>query len=153
MFKLMYLFTCYQNFSFLKTVSFDNAFSRQPVYHLAHNPKIRFVVTQLGLQFFFQAVEQTKRYETLSNQCRTISGNTDLAHLSRSLPIPTGRNSVIKRIFVPPQPPASPEAAEGDVANGHIINVSKQSSFCTKLKLPNPTHLQWAHLIIFQLPV
>ncbi|XP_048522317.1 uncharacterized protein LOC109542090 isoform X5 [Dendroctonus ponderosae] len=69
-----------------------------------------------------RAVEQTKRYETLANQCRTISGNTDLAHMSRSLPIPAGRGSIIKRIFVPPQPPASPEAAEGEVANGHINN-------------------------------
>ncbi|ENN73280.1 hypothetical protein YQE_10044, partial [Dendroctonus ponderosae] len=33
-----------------------------------------------------------------------------------------GRGSIIKRIFVPPQPPASPEAAEGEVANGHINN-------------------------------
>uniref|UniRef100_A0AAR5Q0U0 Phorbol-ester/DAG-type domain-containing protein n=1 Tax=Dendroctonus ponderosae TaxID=77166 RepID=A0AAR5Q0U0_DENPD len=42
--------------------------------------------------------------------------------MSRSLPIPAGRGSIIKRIFVPPQPPASPEAAEGEVANGHINN-------------------------------
>lgn len=72
----------------------------------------------------FQALEQTKRYETLANQCRSVTGAADLTHLARSLPTPQGRGSIIRRIFVPPQPPPSPDAIDRDVANGHLNNVS-----------------------------
>ncbi|XP_030766910.1 uncharacterized protein LOC115890735 isoform X4 [Sitophilus oryzae] len=69
-----------------------------------------------------RALEQTKRYDTLANQCRSVVGHSDLIHLARSLPVPQGRGLIIKRIFVPPQPPPPPEGLEGDIANGHINN-------------------------------
>ncbi|CAH1122786.1 unnamed protein product [Ceutorhynchus assimilis] len=69
-----------------------------------------------------RALDQTKRYETLVSQCRSVSGTLDLAHLSRSIPTPPGRGLITRRVFVPPQPPPSPEAVDGDVANGHPNN-------------------------------
>lgn len=60
-------------------------------------------------------MEQCKRYEGLITQCRAVSGSTDLAHLARSLPAPQGRGLVLRRPFVPPQPPQLPETADGDV--------------------------------------
>ncbi|KAL1498131.1 hypothetical protein ABEB36_008982 [Hypothenemus hampei] len=69
-----------------------------------------------------RAAEQTKRYENLANQCRSVSPSTDLSHLARSFPTPQGRGLIVKRIFVPPQRPPSPEATDGDVANGHLNN-------------------------------
>ncbi|GLV34333.1 Stac-like [Carabus blaptoides fortunei] len=62
-----------------------------------------------------RAMEQYKRYEGLSCQCKAVSGVTDLAHLVRSLPSPPPNRSVMKRLFAPPQPPMpDPESADGD---------------------------------------
>lgn len=47
-----------------------------------------------------------------------------MTHLSRSLPTPQARGFIIKRVFVPPQPPQSPDAADGEIANGQLNNVS-----------------------------
>lgn len=69
-----------------------------------------------------RALEQAKRYESLVNQCRSVSGSSDLTHLSRSLPTPQARGFIIKRVFVPPQPPQSPDAADGEIANGQLNN-------------------------------
>ncbi|XP_050305295.1 uncharacterized protein LOC126742589 isoform X11 [Anthonomus grandis grandis] len=69
-----------------------------------------------------RALEQHKRYEALANQCRSVTGSADLVHLTRSLPTPQGRGLIIKRVFVPPQRPPSPETTEVDVTNGHLNN-------------------------------
>ncbi|XP_066244796.1 uncharacterized protein Stacl isoform X8 [Euwallacea similis] len=69
-----------------------------------------------------RALEQAKRYETLVSQCRSVSSSSDLSHMARSLPIPQGRGLVVKRVFVPPQPPLPPEGNEADIANGHVNN-------------------------------
>ncbi|XP_044755270.1 uncharacterized protein LOC123314203 [Coccinella septempunctata] len=60
-----------------------------------------------------RAMEQNKRYESLVVQCKAVSGPSDLAHLARSLPAPQGRGLIMKRPFVPPQPPP-PEATNGE---------------------------------------
>ncbi|KAF2903122.1 hypothetical protein ILUMI_03063, partial [Ignelater luminosus] len=59
-----------------------------------------------------RANERHRRYESLISQCRAVSGTSDLAHLARSLPAPTGRGLILRRPFVAPQPPA-PEAIDG----------------------------------------
>ncbi|XP_045474669.1 uncharacterized protein LOC123680682 isoform X6 [Harmonia axyridis] len=59
-----------------------------------------------------RAMEQHKRYESLVVQCKAVSGSSDLSHLARSLPAPQGRGLIMKRPFVPPQPPP-PEASNG----------------------------------------
>ncbi|XP_060529111.1 uncharacterized protein LOC132703706 isoform X5 [Cylas formicarius] len=69
-----------------------------------------------------RAVEQTRRYESLANQCRSVSGQVDLTHLARSLPAPQGRGLITKRIFVPPQPPPPPDSANGDLPDGQLIS-------------------------------
>ncbi|VEN64199.1 unnamed protein product [Callosobruchus maculatus] len=61
-----------------------------------------------------RAMEQCRRYEALSSQCRAVSGPVDLSHLSRALPTPPGRGPIIKRVFVPPQPPPPTDVVEGD---------------------------------------
>jgi hypothetical protein len=68
-------------------------------------------------------VEQTRRYEGLISQCKSVSSSTDLAHLARSLPTPAGRPPVLKRPFVPPQPPPPPDPVDGepqDIQNDNI---------------------------------
>jgi hypothetical protein len=67
-------------------------------------------------------VEQTRRYEGLISQCKSVSSSTDLAHLARSLPTPAGRPPVLKRPFVPPQPPPPPDPVDGEPQD--IQNVS-----------------------------
>ncbi|XP_068897065.1 uncharacterized protein Stacl isoform X6 [Tenebrio molitor] len=70
-----------------------------------------------------RAVEQTRRYEGLISQCKSVSSSTDLAHLARSLPTPAGRPPVLKRPFVPPQPPPPPDPVDGepqDIQNDNI---------------------------------
>ncbi|XP_066145715.1 uncharacterized protein Stacl isoform X8 [Euwallacea fornicatus] len=69
-----------------------------------------------------RALEQAKRYETLVSQCRSVSSSSDLSHMARSLPVPQGRGLVVKRVFVPPQPPLPPDGTEADITNGHINN-------------------------------
>ncbi|CAH1984117.1 unnamed protein product [Acanthoscelides obtectus] len=59
-------------------------------------------------------MEQCRRYEALATQCRAVSGPVDLSHLSRALPAPPTRGPIIKRVFVPPQPPPPTDGAEGD---------------------------------------
>ncbi|XP_055380139.1 uncharacterized protein LOC129611176 [Condylostylus longicornis] len=54
-----------------------------------------------------KAVEQAKRYNSLSSQCHSISAQQDLTNLVRILP--ANPTKVPKRAFVPPQPPT-----EGD---------------------------------------
>ncbi|KAL3268113.1 hypothetical protein HHI36_007240 [Cryptolaemus montrouzieri] len=59
-------------------------------------------------------MEQHKRYESLVTQCRAVSGPADLAHLARSLPAPQGRGLIMKRPYVPPQPPPPAENVDGE---------------------------------------
>lgn len=67
-------------------------------------------------------MEQSRRYENLTTQCRAVTGPADLAHLARSLPAPQGRGLILKRPFVPPQPPPPPESIDGEPPE--INNVS-----------------------------
>ncbi|CAG9860266.1 unnamed protein product [Phyllotreta striolata] len=64
-----------------------------------------------------RSMEQCRRYESLVSQCRSVSGTSDLCHLARSLPVPAGRAPIIRRIFVPPQPPPPADVADGDIAD------------------------------------
>lgn len=68
-------------------------------------------------------MEQCKRYEGLVNQCRSVSGTSDLIHLARSLPQPPGRGLVLKRNFVPPQPPPPPTDLVDGEAHQELQNV------------------------------
>ncbi|XP_071050321.1 uncharacterized protein [Onthophagus taurus] len=54
-----------------------------------------------------RAMEQCRRYEGLVSQCKSVSGPNDLSHLTRALPVPTTRGHILRRPFVPPQPPPS----------------------------------------------
>lgn len=73
--------------------------------------------------YFFQAMEQYKRYEGLSSQCKAVSGTTDLAHFVRSLPAPPHNRTVVKRLFCPPQPPIPDQNEDGEKITD-IQNVS-----------------------------
>lgn len=69
-------------------------------------------------------MEQYKRYEGLSCQCKAVSGVTDLTHFVRSLPAPPPNRTVMKRLFSPPQPPMpDPESVDAD-KNIDFQNVS-----------------------------
>ncbi|GJQ87483.1 hypothetical protein Trydic_g19242 [Trypoxylus dichotomus] len=59
-----------------------------------------------------RAMEQCRRYDGLISQCKAVSGSNDLAHLARALPAPTGRGPIMRRPFVPPQPPPPQDQAE-----------------------------------------
>lgn len=62
-----------------------------------------------------QAVEQSRRYDGLSSQCRAVAGPTDLAHFVRSLPTPqhNPHHPSLHHNFVAPLPPPPPETPEG----------------------------------------
>ena len=62
-----------------------------------------------------QAVEQSRRYDGLSSQCRAVAGPTDLAHFVRSLPTPqhNPHHPSLRHNFVAPLPPPPPETPEG----------------------------------------
>lgn len=57
-------------------------------------------------------MEQCRRYDGLIGQCKVATGSNDLAHLARALPAPTGRGPIVRRPFVPPQPPPPQDQAE-----------------------------------------
>ncbi|XP_021916286.1 uncharacterized protein LOC110828105 isoform X2 [Zootermopsis nevadensis] len=58
-----------------------------------------------------RALEQSRRYDGLSSQCRAVAGPTDLAHFVRSLPTPqhNPHHPSLRHNFVAP----SPEAPDG----------------------------------------
>uniref|UniRef100_A0A6P7EYR5 Uncharacterized protein LOC114324758 isoform X1 n=1 Tax=Diabrotica virgifera virgifera TaxID=50390 RepID=A0A6P7EYR5_DIAVI len=62
-----------------------------------------------------RSMEQCRRYESLISQCKAVSGSSDLNHLARSLPVPGGRGPILKRLFVPPQPPPPTESVDGEM--------------------------------------
>jgi hypothetical protein len=62
-----------------------------------------------------QALEQSRRYDGLSSQCRAVAGPTDLAHFVRSLPTPqhNPHHPSLHHNFVAPLPPPPPESPDG----------------------------------------
>ncbi|XP_057670489.1 uncharacterized protein LOC130902399 isoform X2 [Diorhabda carinulata] len=68
-----------------------------------------------------RSMDQSRRYESLISQCKAVSAISDLTHLSRSLPVPQGRGPILRRIFVPPQPPPQPtDVIEGEMQDPQI---------------------------------
>ncbi|XP_055687710.1 uncharacterized protein LOC129792563 isoform X4 [Lutzomyia longipalpis] len=59
-----------------------------------------------------KAIEQAKRYDGLSNQCKSVSGPQDLGHFTRVLPLPPNPSKVPKKAFAPPQPVPGPETED-----------------------------------------
>ncbi|XP_059620502.1 uncharacterized protein LOC132264349 isoform X4 [Phlebotomus argentipes] len=59
-----------------------------------------------------KAIEQAKRYDGLSNQCKSVSGPQDLGHFTRVLPLPANPSKVPRKAFAPPQPAPGPEAED-----------------------------------------
>lgn len=49
-----------------------------------------------------QAIDQAKRYDGLSNQCKAVSGPGDLGNFMRVLPLPPITTRVPRRAFAPP---------------------------------------------------
>lgn len=64
-----------------------------------------------------RAIEQSRRYDGLSSQCRAVAGPTDLAHFVRSLPVPHNNphHPSLRHNFMVPHPPPPPEVPEGTV--------------------------------------
>ncbi|XP_033611428.1 uncharacterized protein LOC111874632 isoform X2 [Cryptotermes secundus] len=62
-----------------------------------------------------RALEQSRRYDGLSSQCRAVAGPTDLAHFVRSLPTPqhNPHHPSLHHNFVAPLPPPPPESPDG----------------------------------------
>lgn len=51
---------------------------------------------------YFQAIDQAKRYDGLSNQCKSVSGPGDLGNFMRVLPLPPITSRVPRKAFAPP---------------------------------------------------
>lgn len=71
-----------------------------------------------------QAIEQSKRYDSLAIQSKNINGQQDLSNFSRMLPVPANPLRVPKKIFAPPHPPQ----AEGE--ESLEFNVSIHQNYC-----------------------
>ncbi|EAT42175.1 AAEL006278-PA [Aedes aegypti] len=56
-----------------------------------------------------KALEQARRYDSLANQCKSVSPSQDLGFFVRSLPVPSNAQRVPKKAFAPPQ-----SAIQGD---------------------------------------
>ena len=91
-----------------------------------------------------QAVEQSRRYDGLSSQCRAVAGPTDLAHFVRSLPTPqhNPHHPSLRHNFVAPLPPPPPETPEGTggassepLANVSAALIFNQLSTCVYVAL------------------
>ena len=54
------------------------------------------------ISVYFQALDQAKRYDGLSNQCKAVSGPADLGNFMRVLPLPPITNRVPRKAFAPP---------------------------------------------------
>lgn len=50
-----------------------------------------------------KALEQARRYDSLANQCKSVSPSQDLGFFVRSLPVPSNAQRVPKKAFAPPQ--------------------------------------------------
>lgn len=59
-----------------------------------------------------KALEQARRYDSLANQCKSVSPSQDLGYFVRSLPVPSNAQRIPKKSFAPPQPGAQGEAEE-----------------------------------------
>lgn len=59
-----------------------------------------------------KALEQARRYDSLANQCKSVSPSQDLGYFVRSLPVPSNAQRIPKKSFSPPQPGAQGEADE-----------------------------------------
>ena len=73
-----------------------------------------------SLCLLFKAVEQAKRYEGLSSQCKNVSGQQDLSNFARILPFTPNLLRVPKKIFAPPQPPAP---VDGEESQEYTVNI------------------------------
>lgn len=80
----------------------------------------RFTVSVFNSAQFFQAIEQSKRYDNLAIQSKNIAGQQDLTNFSRILPVPPNALRVPKKIFAPPQPPV---AVEGEDSLEYNVSV------------------------------
>lgn len=59
-----------------------------------------------------KALEQARRYDSLANQCKSVSPSQDLGFFVRSLPVPSNAQRVPKKAFAPPQTGAPGEGGE-----------------------------------------
>jgi hypothetical protein len=85
----------------------------------------------MNIFVWLQALEQSRRYDGLSSQCRAVAGPTDLAHFVRSLPTQphNPHRPALHHNFVAPHPPPPPESLDGaGAASGEVlVNVSTKS--------------------------
>lgn len=70
-----------------------------------------------------QALEQAKRYDGLSNQCKSVSGPQDLSCFVRVLPLPPMPTRVPRKAFAPPQPPVPAEGEDNPEYNVIIVEI------------------------------
>lgn len=82
---------------------------------------------------YWQAIEQSKRYDGLVIQSKNISGPQDLTNFARNTPITAALLRIPKKIFAPPQPPApeGEESLEYNVSQNVAINrlIKRNDSF------------------------
>ncbi|XP_065081963.1 uncharacterized protein Stacl isoform X3 [Ochlerotatus camptorhynchus] len=59
-----------------------------------------------------KALEQARRYDSLANQCKSVSPSQDLGYFVRSLPVPSNAQRIPKKSFAPPQSGAQSDGEE-----------------------------------------
>ncbi|XP_044736642.1 uncharacterized protein LOC123298621 [Chrysoperla carnea] len=88
-----------------------------------------------------RATDQTRRYDSLSSQCRGVSGPTDLIQFARALPTPAHNKPILRRLFNPPQPPHNDNSTPGDGANTATSGTSDgagQFDHFNEINIPPP---------------
>lgn len=83
--------------------------------HFSSDNNIHHWDSQIEFIFHLQALDQAKRYEGLSNQCKAVSGPGDLGNFMRVLPLPPITNRVPRKAFAPPAGADSDEAPDFNV--------------------------------------
>uniref|UniRef100_A0A8D8FW57 Serine/threonine-protein kinase dkf-1 n=2 Tax=Culex pipiens TaxID=7175 RepID=A0A8D8FW57_CULPI len=86
-------------------------------------------VLQTAESISVKALEQSKRYDNLANQCKNVSPSQDLGYFVRSLPVPANSQQIPKKPFAPPQP------EEGEDFVDYGINILDSSASLLKNEL------------------
>nr|XP_029728856.1 uncharacterized protein LOC109418473 isoform X4 [Aedes albopictus] len=80
-----------------------------------------------------KALEQARRYDSLANQCKSVSPSQDLGFFVRSLPIPSNAQRVPKKAFAPPQSGAQGEG--DDLSTDYGVGMQDQTGYALRNEL------------------
>ncbi|XP_021699772.1 uncharacterized protein LOC5567708 isoform X3 [Aedes aegypti] len=80
-----------------------------------------------------KALEQARRYDSLANQCKSVSPSQDLGFFVRSLPVPSNAQRVPKKAFAPPQ--SAIQGDGDDLSTEYGVGIQDSTGFALRNEL------------------